>query len=262
MGEIDPVTHLARMIANHGSKPEAYSAMFWAHFDETIVNEADQKTGKSRPVEMIVGGCIAAQDQWEKFTAKWKEALAIEGIDTFHAKDFYLFQHKFKWFTPDGERDWKRHGEMRDRLTDIILEHVDEIIAFNSQIPVVSGKVRPSYEDAAMRAIYDFTKPAIGRDSLYLVFARHPEMSPWSILRNFENIDFEKRLAGCGIFYPGDVPPLQASDFVLSTINKRWGGLETKSFQRLKEGCLKRNIPFHQQIASTLNVQARPCRSV
>ncbi len=49
MGEIDPVTHLARMIANHGSKPEAYSAMFWAHFDETIVNEADCKRRSNNP---------------------------------------------------------------------------------------------------------------------------------------------------------------------------------------------------------------------
>lgn len=230
--------------------------MLWAYFDETIVNVADSSDGKLRPSEMFVGGCIATRAQWEKFTVKWNKALAAAGVTAFHAKDFYAFQGEFKWFTKDGERDLKRHGKFRDKLADIILEHADELIVFTSMAPIREKGVRKAYEDAVMRVFYDFTKlEEGGRDSRYIVLARHPELSPWSILRKFERINWENKLAGCGVYYPDDAPPLQAADFVLHSLNKRWGGLETASFKRLQEGCLKRDKRFHQQIASTLSVE-------
>jgi hypothetical protein len=177
-------------------------------------------------------------------------------VEAFHANDFYAFQGDFKWFTKDGERDWKRHGKFRDKLADIILEHVDKLIVFTSMSPVKEKGVKKAYEDAAMRVFFDFIKfKDRSRDSLYIILARHPELGPWSILKKFEQIDWENKLAGCGIFYPYDVPQLQAADFVLHSLNKRWGGLETASFKRLQEGCLKRNKQFRQQIASTLDVQ-------
>jgi hypothetical protein len=228
--------------------------MLWAYFDETVVHVRETRDGKLVPSEMFVGGCIAAQPQWEKLGRSWSKALAKAGVKAFHAKDFYAFQGEFKWVTSKGERDWKRHGKFRDRLADIILEHVDELIVFTSMAPVREKGVRRAYEDAAMRALYDFTKFKTGlRDSLYVVFARHPELGPWSMLRKFEVLDWENKLAGCGIFYPDDVPQLQAADFVLHSLNKRWGGLETASFKRLQEGCLKRNKQFRQQVASSLD---------
>jgi hypothetical protein len=254
---IDPCAYLARMITTQGRAKRMQLAMFWAYFDETVVNVVDAGNGKQRPVEMLVGGCIASQNDWEKFTVEWKDALSSEGLTTFHAKDFYAFQREFKWFTKDGERDWDRHGKFRDRLADIIIGNADELISFTSQVSVTSRGVKQAYEDAALRALYDFTKGHTGRsDSLYIVLARHPELSPWSILKKFEMIDWEKKLAGCGIFYPDDVLPLQAADFVLHSLNKRWGGAETASFLRLKDGCLKRNKEFRTQIGSTLDVQA------
>jgi hypothetical protein len=104
-----------------------------------------------------------------------------------------------------------------------------------------------------MRALWDFTKVADKNDSLYVILARHPELSPWSIFRKFCAMDWQGRVAGCGIFYPDDVPQLQAADYVLHSLNKRWGGLETASFKRLQQGCLKRNKEFIQQIASSLD---------
>ena len=172
-------------------------------------------------------------------------------MSAFHSKYFYALKGEFKWFARDNEPDWKRHGDFRDELTDIILNHADELIAFTSMVPIRDRGTRKAYTNVALRALYDATKfRTPGKDSIYVVLARHPELSPWSILKWFERIDWEDKLAGCGIFRPEDVLPLQAADFVLHSLNKRWGGLETASFKRLREGCLKRGMSFHQQVAS------------
>jgi hypothetical protein len=222
--------------------------MFWAYFDETVVSVTDAGDGKLRPTEMFVGGCVASAQQWEKFVPKWRKALDRVGVTAFHAKDFYAFQGEFKWFEQGSERDWKRHAKFRDKLADIILEHADELIVFTSMAPIKDKGARRAYEDAMLRAFYDATKfRTRGKDSLYIVLASHPELSPWSILKKFEQINWEEKLAGCGIFQPDEVLPLQAADFVLHSLNKAWGGVETAS--------LKRNKPFHQQIASTANME-------
>jgi hypothetical protein len=123
-------------------------------------------------------------------------------------------------------------------------------------VPIRDRGTRRAYTDAALRALYDATKFRMrDKDSIYIVLARHPELSPWSILKWFEKIDWENKLAGCSIFGPDDVLPLQAADFVLSSLNRAWGGVETPSLKHLQEGCRKRNIPFRQQIASTADME-------
>jgi hypothetical protein len=106
----------------------------------------------------------------------------------------------------------KRHAQFRDKLADIILEHTQELIVFTSMTSIKDHGTRKAYQDAILRAFYDATKFRMrGKDSLYIVLARHPEFSPWSILRRFEQIDWQQKLAGCGIFQPDDVLPLQAA---------------------------------------------------
>lgn len=252
----DPAAHLARMIARYGRGKRANLAMLWAYFDETIVNAADGKDGKQRPTEMFVGGCVADARKWEKFTRKWRRALDQAEVTSFHAKDFYQFKNEFKWLDRNGDPNWNKHGRFRDKLADIILEYADELIVFTSMAPIRDKGTRKAYEDAALRAFYDATKfRTRGKDSLYIVLARHPELSPWSILKKFEQIDWEQKLAGCGIFQPDDVLPLQAADYVLHSLNRAWGGIETPSLKRLSEGCRKRGIPFRQQIASTADME-------
>jgi hypothetical protein len=167
--------------------------MLWAYFDETAVNAVHGKDGKLRPTEMFVGGCAATAPQWEKFTPKWRRALDRAGVTTFRATDFYAFEGEFKWFDKDGNRDMKRHARFRDILADIILEYADELIVFTSMASIKDHGTRKAYQDAILRAFYDATKFRMrGKDSLYIVLARHPEFSPWSILRRFEQIDWEK----------------------------------------------------------------------
>jgi hypothetical protein len=230
--------------------------LLWAYFDETVVSAVDAKDGKQRPAEMFVGGCVASGERWERFTPKWRRALDRAGVRAFHAKEFYQFKNDFAWFDKKGQPDWNRHGQFRDKLADIILDHAQELIAFTSMVPIKDRGTRSAYTDAALRALYDATKFRMrGKDSLYVVLARNPELSPWSILKWFEQIDWEDKLAGCGIFRPDDVLPLQAADFVLSSLNRAWGGIETPSLRRLQEGCRKRNIPFRQQIGSTADME-------
>jgi hypothetical protein len=250
MSATDPAAHLAHLIAAYGASPKSYQAMVWAYFDETVVNEQDAATGKRHPVDMLVGGCIAPAKQWEAFSAEWKKALSDEGIETFHATDFYAFRREFSWFK-DGERDLPRHAAFRDRLADIIIEHVDGAITFGSMLSVTEKGIRRAYEDAVMRAIYDFTKVCRPEDDLNIILARHPELTPWAILNTFERINWENRVSGCGIFYPHQMLPLQAADFVLHSINKKWEGIGTRSFERLRDGFGKRNKPFISQLAST-----------
>jgi hypothetical protein len=244
------------MIDRYGRAKTVSVAMLWAYFDETIVSQVDDKDGKRRPTEMFVGGCVATALRWGKFNPKWRRALDRAGVTAFHAKDFYAFRNEFAWFDKKGKPDWKRHGRFRDGLADIILDHAEELIVFTSMAPIRDKGTRKAHEDAALRAFYDATKFRIrGKDSLYIVLARHPELSPWSILKKFEQIDWQQKLAGCGIFQPTDILPLQAADFVLHSLNRAWGGVQTPSLTRLSEGCLKREIPFRQQIASTADME-------
>jgi hypothetical protein len=172
-----------------GASKTVRLVMLWAYFDETAVNAVDDKDGKLRPTEMFVGGCVATVHQWQKFDPKWKRALDRAGVAAFHATDFYAFQGEFKWFDKDGNRDMKRHARFRDRLADIILEHTDELIVFTSLTSIKGHGTRKAYQDAILRAFYDATKFRMrGKNSLYIVLARHPEFSPWSILRRFEQI--------------------------------------------------------------------------
>jgi hypothetical protein len=248
------------MIAQYGSRKTVHErvhvAMLWAYLDETVVNAIEGKGGKRWPTEMFVGGCVATARRWEGFAPKWKDALDRAGVSVFHATDFYAFQGEFKWFDKKGDRDLERHSQFRDELADIILDHADELIVFTSMVPIRERGTRRAYTDAALRALYDATKFRVrGKHSLYIVLARHPELSPWSILKWFEQIDWEQKLAGCGIFQPDDVPPLQAADYVLHSLNKAWGGIETPALSRLQDGCAKRNIPFRQQIASSADME-------
>lgn len=230
--------------------------MLWAYFDETIVSAVDGKDGKRRPTEMFVGGCVATAAKWERFTPLWRKALDRAGVTTFHAKDFYQFKNEFSWFDKNGEPDWKKHGRLRDKLVDIILDNADELIVFTSMASIKDRGTRKAYEDAALRAFYDATKfRTRDKDSLYIVLARHPELSPWSILKKFEQIDWEQKLAGCGVFQPDDVLPLQAADLVLNCLNRAWGGVDSPTLKRLSEGCGKRKIPFRQQVASTADME-------
>jgi hypothetical protein len=248
----DPAAHLARMIAVYGCSSPAEIAMVWAYLDETSVHEKVEGADKLQPVLMLVGGCLASQRKWEKFLPKWRKALRDEKVSAFHAKHFYAFRKEFEWHLPDGQRDWQRHGKFRDRLADIITEFTDEAIAFTSQIEITkTAKIKDVYKDAAVRAMHRLAFKSLYDQKPYVIFARHPDVSPWLLLRYFEQMSWDNRLRGCGIFDPLDVIQLQAADYVMHSVNRTWGGEAAKSHDRLVEGFRARGKQFLVQLQSS-----------
>ena len=244
---VNPVAHLAAMIAAFGRSRTGGRFMAWAYFDETLVKDGDPSGSL-----LLVGGCIASPKSWERFSQEWAQALHDEEIKVFHAADFYAFQKPFNWYTRDGERDYDRHNAFSNRLADLIIHHVDEAVAFTSPIIVKKGKVRVAYAHGVLLALNDASKLR-GDDPLCVILARHPELSKWSILRCFEQFDWDNRLCGCGIFDPKDVPALQAADFVMHSVNRSWGAASAATEKRLGEGLGKRGKQFRVQLGTSWN---------
>src|SRR5215467_2112276 len=136
----NPVAYLADMISRRPVRASMRFAMVWAYFDETVVHhKIDGEDGKPPqyvPSALLIGGCVSSLEKWKAFEPKWTQVLQDEKISAFHAKDFYSFRKQFEWYTPDGKKDVERHTAFRDRLADIIIEHVDEAIAFTAAVSV------------------------------------------------------------------------------------------------------------------------------
>jgi hypothetical protein len=234
--------------------------MAWAYFDESVTHrKRNDENGKPLgyvPDQLIVGGCVSSLEKWKAFEPEWRRALDDEKVGEFHAKDFYSFRREFEWFTPEGEKDWPRHAALRDRLADIITEHVEEAIAFTAAATAnVTEKAvfKRAYQDGALRALNAMSRRIFQNDSAYVILARHPQMPPWVLLRYFTNFNWDNSLRGCGIFDPKDVLQLQAADFVCHAVNRTWNGLEAKSRDRLAEGFRRRGKTFSVQIGSSWN---------
>jgi hypothetical protein len=232
--------------------PAPEVAMVWAYFDETAVHEKPKGEEKWRPVQMLVGGCLASQAKWEKFAPKWRKALKDEKVSAFHANEFYSFRKEFEWYLPDGKKDLARHGSFRDRLADIITEFADEALAFASEISITeNAKIKDVYKNAAVQAMHRLTWKTLDGKRPCVIFARHPDVSPWLLLRFFEQQSWDNRLRGCGIFDPRDVVQLQTADFVMHAVNRTWGGAANRANDRLVEGFRARGKPFAVQLASS-----------
>lgn len=225
--------------------------MAWAYYDETVIHETDGN-GKAVPTDLLVGGCVADQASWEKFGREWTKALKKEHVAAFHANDFYSFKKPFDWYIKDGQRDYERHNAFSYKLADIISHHVDEAVAFTSPISLKKGKLRVAYAHGVALALNEASR-LLNREPIYVILARHPEMSQWSILRYFENFDWEKRLLGCGVFDPKEVVALQAADYILHSVNKSWGETQAASQLRLAEGFRKRSKKFRVQLGTSWN---------
>jgi hypothetical protein len=225
--------------------------MVWAYFDETVTHTADGK-----PDQLLVGGCVSSLDKWKALETDWRQALANENVTCFHAKDFYGFRKEFEWFKPDGQRDLPRHEAFRDRIADIIIEHVEEAVSFASAVWVGAKEkavYKRAYRDGALRAMHQMSRRVFRGDPAYVILARHPQSPPWLMLRYFENFNWDNALMGCGIFDPKDVIQLQAADYVCHAVNRTWNGLEAKSLERMGEGFGKRGKIFSTQLGSSWN---------
>lgn len=230
-------------------------AASWVYFDETAHEET--VNGRRRFRDMIVGGCKASNARWEAFSGEWRKALDAEGVRSFHGKHFFSFNGEFRWHK-DGKKDIERHQNFCNRLIQIILDHVDEINGYCSAADEMEKKpVRVAYRVAMANAFR-----TIARDwgeELYIVFARHPEVSPWSVMKLFEQMSWSHSLKGCGVFEPDDVLPLQAADFILHATLQRWRNIhDDKVFNALRNGARERGIAWKLHIGSTFQPFGAP----
>lgn len=233
--------------------------MVWAYFDETVVHE--KIDGKLVPTHLVLGGGVSSLEKWKALEDKWREALSDEGVSSFHAKDFYSFRREFEWYLPSGEKDFARHEALRDRLADIIIEHVDEAIAFTSAVSVRDGATvkqveksvyKKALRDGSFKALNNLSREVLRPSGgAYVMLARHPDMPPWLLLQYFSDMNWDNSLKGCGVFSPEDVIQLQAADFLCNAFNRMWNELPSKSAERLKEGFRKRGKKIILQLGTS-----------
>jgi hypothetical protein len=214
--------------------------LLWSYFDETAVEEEDE-SGKRVFKYMLVGGCISTKSRWDRFEVEWSKALADEGVAAFHGKDFYSFKGEFDWYRR-GVKDRERHVAFRNSLANIILENVSAIVGFYAGEAKGLKPVVKAYTDCVDYLLKDLQRSTDQKNHIGIVFARRPDVSPWRLLRTFENHNWDGRLGGCGIFRPEDVIPLQASDFVMHAMNSRWRDVPNEAFEHLKAGAKQRGV--------------------
>jgi len=245
----------------HRQSPSARRGlpMVWAYFDETVVHE--KVDGKLVPTHLLIAGGVSTLDKWKPLEEKWRQALSDEGVSCFHGSEFYHFRREFAWYTPQGEKDYPRHAAFRDRLADIIIEHVDEAIAFTSAVSVRDGASAKQVEKAVYkRALRDGAfkaLSALSREVLrpsggaYVILARHPDVPPWLLLQLFADMNWDNSLKGCGVFEPADVVQLQAADYLGNAFNRMSNDLPSKSAERLQEGFRKRGKQIRLQLGTS-----------
>lgn len=87
-------------------------SIYTAYFDES----GSPDEGKA----LVVAGYVASDEQWLVFDHEWKEALAAEGIDRFHMRDFAHSKREFENWKGDEER----RSRFIQRLIGIIRERL------------------------------------------------------------------------------------------------------------------------------------------
>lgn len=168
----NPVAYLANTV-RAPARARRGLPMVWAYFDETVVHE--KVDGKLVPTHLLIAGGVSTLDKWKPLEEKWRQALSDEGVSCFHGSEFYHFRREFAWYTPQGEKDYPRHAAFRDRLADIIIEHVDEAIAFTSAVSVRDGASAKQVEKAVYkRALRDGAFGTGSKPPLSIVWVAHP----------------------------------------------------------------------------------------
>src|SRR5665213_145108 len=221
--------------------------MVWAYYDES--GEYD---GADKLINLSMGGCISTTEKWKVFTPLWSEALAKEGLDHFHMSDFEAWAGVFNFLLPNGERDWEKHKRILNSLLEIILGHVETMVAYGATCHDADGKLKHGeawegcasgiIKDIVARTRYDYEQP------INLVFDRQEHVSPKRLNPFFQYYDsFEQKFIGSmSHCEAAKLPPLQAADIIAYEMARcqRKGRPERYPLSTLIEGARKRGLSF------------------
>jgi hypothetical protein len=177
-----------------------------AYFDES--GEHDKATG--REVQMSLGGCLASEESWERFSKEWAAALPT-GMDMFHMTDF------------ENRRDlcagWDRQPRHKflNTLLDIMGRHAIQFFGVTSKFVESEDHFSDGYREGLLEAIFNVTgcAKALGESRIALVFAHQPKFKCGKIERVFGEINQEDtQLCSIATGDPRDIKPLQAADII------------------------------------------------
>src|SRR2546429_4220285 len=117
--------------------------MFVAYFDESGTH------GESKA--LVVSGYVASADQWSKFDAEWKCAMAADGLTHFHMKDFAHSKKEFECWKGD---------EIRRKS---FIERLIAIIRKNTRKSFSSAVVLDAYREINSAYLFEeyFGKPYV-----------------------------------------------------------------------------------------------------
>lgn len=105
--EYSPIQHLARSVFLGHDWRKCIFAMYTGYFDAS---------GDLTDVGFVVSGYVATVEDWDRFDADWKIALAHDNVPYFHMQEFAHFKGPFKGW----ERQDNRRANFLARLVDII----------------------------------------------------------------------------------------------------------------------------------------------
>jgi hypothetical protein len=126
-------------------------------------------------------------------------------------------------------------------LLGLIIQHIPKWIGFVSWSEDTNGTTRAVYGKNIVDSMVLLARDAghSNDDALALVYAKHPEYSPKTIERHFDDIgQGDPGLRTFDVQEPMGVPPLQAADLVAYEMSRaqRRDGQERYPFRRLKAG--------------------------
>jgi hypothetical protein len=195
----------------------------WGFFDESIEQEAGGK-----PLRLTLGGFYAPWETVESLCEKWRQALEIDGLGSFHMKEIISDEHNYSAWPKDRQ-------DMLNRYVDILCEHATRFAAYS--YPIRDGRYtfRDGYRPALARAM--MINNSLCRDSGergQIVFAQTSEIKQELIGRFFDRLGYGDYMDGWAVQKSAANPALQAAEIVARGMKRLMqdGGI-TWSFWRV-----------------------------
>lgn len=209
---------------------------------------ADESGTDPRDKVCLVGGHIGSPRQWGRFNGRWRSILASEGVDEFHARDF--FQRRMWQSTKSPYHDWTttRGDAFLTRLVESIAsarifpvacavphavfeaqgkdmrqlvtggQGVARLTADGSLTSTLKGgaHTRP-YQAAMMVTVIDAINHAKPGAVVHFVFDEHDEYAPfaqqhYALIKRTWPAEYARKLGGISYESSRDHPEIQVAD--------------------------------------------------
>jgi Protein of unknown function (DUF3800) len=164
---------------------------------------------------LVLGGAIASEENWLQVSAEWGDTLRDFNIPM----PFHMVQFEFNKPPFDGLKK-DEHKALLNRLLDIQSKYVKQIIGVTNWKRLHRGTFRKIYTKS-LKDVLKTVAQMPTSDEISVVFARHRDVSPVTILDYFDDIkDGNCAFANCSTGEPADYPPLQMADLIAYELSR------------------------------------------